>query len=344
MSEQGQEQNRSEEPTPYKLQKAREKGQVARGMDLGFVGSLVAVAIVAIAGGEAFFGQLAQMMEYSFVAGISGRGDPAEAVGVVAASYWGAFEPLIVLGLALVIILGTLEILQLRGFIFTTHPLKPDFQRLNPAKGLKRLFSMRMLKETLKNIIKLIAYSAAAWLIITAAIATWGIRLVDAGWLVRAIEQSGSRLLFAFIALAIVFMVIDQIIVRREFHKQMRMGRGELTREINLAETKTRLEDLYLPYKQKRRTKGQIALEAGLGELADGLFNDPTLDPESTAAGFINADKGVADSKAALDGAKYILMERFAEDASLLEQLLARGVGGQRKPPLRRQADQYHRG
>ena len=96
---------------------------------------------------------------------------------------------------------------------------------------------------------------------------------------------------------------------------------AELTREINQAETKTRLEDLYLPYKQKRRTKGQIALEAGLGELADRLFNDPMLDPETTAAGFISADKGVADAKAALDGAKYILMERFAEDASLLEQL-----------------------
>ncbi|MBB1518281.1 Tex family protein [Aquipseudomonas guryensis] len=95
----------------------------------------------------------------------------------------------------------------------------------------------------------------------------------------------------------------------------------ELSREINLAETKTRLEDLYLPYKQKRRTKGQIALEAGLGELADGLFNDPTLNPEDQAARFVDADKGFADVKAVLEGAKYILMERFAEDATLLERL-----------------------
>ncbi|WP_109512175.1 Tex family protein [Pseudomonas ovata] len=95
----------------------------------------------------------------------------------------------------------------------------------------------------------------------------------------------------------------------------------ELARDIKLADTKTRLEDLYLPYKQKRRTKGQIALEAGLGELADGLFNDPTLNPEEQAARFVDADKGVADTKAALEGAKYILMERFAEDASLLDKL-----------------------
>lgn len=95
----------------------------------------------------------------------------------------------------------------------------------------------------------------------------------------------------------------------------------ELAREIKLADTKTRLEDLYLPYKQKRRTKGQIALEAGLGELADGLLADPQLNPESEAARFVDAEKGVADVKAALEGAKYILMERFAEDASLLDKL-----------------------
>ena len=95
----------------------------------------------------------------------------------------------------------------------------------------------------------------------------------------------------------------------------------ELAREINLADTKTRLEDLYLPYKQKRRTKGQIALEAGLGELADALFGNPGLAPETEAARFVDAEKGFADVKAVLEGAKYILMERFAEDATLLERL-----------------------
>ena len=95
----------------------------------------------------------------------------------------------------------------------------------------------------------------------------------------------------------------------------------ELKREIDLADTKTRLEDLYLPYKQKRRTKGQIALEAGLGELADAIFADPELNPESEAARFVDAEKGFADTKAVLEGAKYILMERFAEDANLLAKL-----------------------
>ncbi|MCZ4284093.1 Tex family protein [Marinobacter salarius] len=95
----------------------------------------------------------------------------------------------------------------------------------------------------------------------------------------------------------------------------------ELRASIDSADTKNRLEDLYLPYKPKRRTKAQIAREAGLEPLADALYDDPTLEPESTAEGYINDEAGVTDTKAALDGARYILMERFAEDAELLGEL-----------------------
>ncbi|EPZ7320227.1 Tex family protein [Vibrio mimicus] len=95
----------------------------------------------------------------------------------------------------------------------------------------------------------------------------------------------------------------------------------ELEQAILSADSKNRLEDLYLPYKPKRRTKGQIAIEAGLEPLADTLWTLPNTDPESEAAKYINAEKGVADSKAALDGARAIVMERIAEDANLLEKI-----------------------
>ena len=95
----------------------------------------------------------------------------------------------------------------------------------------------------------------------------------------------------------------------------------ELRDKIHATQSKTELEDLYLPYKPKRRTKGQIAIEAGLEPLANLLWNEPKNDPESTALSFVDAEKGVADSKAALDGARYILMERFAEDAGLLAKV-----------------------
>ncbi|HIF9093173.1 TPA: Tex family protein [Photobacterium damselae] len=95
----------------------------------------------------------------------------------------------------------------------------------------------------------------------------------------------------------------------------------QLEAEINQADSKTRLEDLYLPYKPKRRTKGQIAIEAGIEPLADLLWQHPDTDPEAAAHNHIDADKGFADTKAVLDGARAILMERFAEDAALLEKI-----------------------
>lgn len=95
----------------------------------------------------------------------------------------------------------------------------------------------------------------------------------------------------------------------------------ELKASINEADTKNRLEDLYLPYKPKRRTKAQIAREAGIEPLAVGLFENPQLNPETEAEKYFNVDAGFADIKAVLDGARQILMEQFAENADVLKKL-----------------------
>ncbi|MCE3045084.1 MULTISPECIES: Tex family protein [Legionella] len=95
----------------------------------------------------------------------------------------------------------------------------------------------------------------------------------------------------------------------------------ELEASILAADTKTRLEDLYLPYRPKRRTKAQIAREAGLEPLATSLLADPNLSPEQEALKFINAEAGIEDEKAALEGARQILMEQFAENAELINEL-----------------------
>ena len=95
----------------------------------------------------------------------------------------------------------------------------------------------------------------------------------------------------------------------------------ELERSLLQADTKNRLEDLYLPYKPRRRTKAQIAREAGLEPLADALLQDPALDPQVLAGDYLNKNADIEDTKAALDGARQILMERFAEDADLLDKL-----------------------
>ncbi|MDD3800112.1 MAG: EscU/YscU/HrcU family type III secretion system export apparatus switch protein [Novosphingobium sp.] len=292
MAEQ-QDQDRSEEPTPFKLKRAREKGQVARGMDLGFVGSLLAFAGFMLAAGPAFVVRLADLMRLSLTVGIDRTDRPATVLGTVRAIYWLAFQPLLVLGGIVVVVLVFLELMQLRGFIFTTAPLKPDFSRLNPAKGLKRLFSLRMVKETLKNVVKMAAYALVAWFMITGAVAMFGDSVHDAASLARAMDGAGKRLLFAFLGLAFLFMVLDQVIVRGEFMKQMRMSRRELTRETKEREGEPRL-------KQKRRElHGAMRQQAeGLGKLdgSDFLVTNPehfavalAYDPESMDAPTIRA-------------------------------------------------------
>jgi len=98
----------------------------------------------------------------------------------------------------------------------------------------------------------------------------------------------------------------------------------ELEATIRAADSKARLEDIYLPYKPKRRTKAQVAREAGLEPLAETLLTDPSQHPETIAESYVDAEKGVADTKAALDGARAILVERFAEDADLIGELRER--------------------
>jgi len=105
-------------------------------------------------------------------------------------------------------------------------------------------------------------------------------------------------------------------------------AQGKLTPELEAtimaADSKARLEDVYLPYKPKRRTKAQIAREAGLEPLADALVGDPSRDPQAEAAAYVDAEKGVADAAAALEGARAILVERFTEDADLIGELRER--------------------
>ncbi|MFF5720785.1 Tex family protein [Streptomyces buecherae] len=98
----------------------------------------------------------------------------------------------------------------------------------------------------------------------------------------------------------------------------------EVEARILAADSKARLEDVYLPFKPKRRTKAQIAREAGLEPLADGLLADPSVEPRVAAEAFVAADRGVADAAAALDGARAILTERFGEDADLIGELRER--------------------
>lgn len=258
-----QEQDRSEEATPFKLRQARQKGQVARGMDLGFLASLVALAGFALVAGEAMIASLAQAMRQALIAGMDGAVDPERARALIGATAWPAIQALALLGGTIVASVLLFEVVQLRGLVFTAHPLKPDFNRLNPAQGLKRLFSARILKEAAKSILKFAAYAFVTFLIANAAVQAPGRALADAQGVATSLRQTAFQLLFAYAGLAVFFALIDQVMARREFARQMRMSRRELVRESREREGEPRLKQ-----RRKQLHAEFVQQNEGLGKLA----------------------------------------------------------------------------
>lgn len=231
MAEGSEEQNRSEEATPFKLERARAKGSVARGIDLGFFASLAAFGGFAAVAGAALLEQLAEMMRRALALGIPAAADPQAIRTVIGVSTGAPLHGVMLLGGTVIAVVLLFEIVQLRGIVFSAQPLKPDFSKINPAKGLKRLFSLRMLKEAAKSIVKLAVYTTATVLLIRAAVSNRGAAIDDAASLTDALHRSGMRMLWVFVLLALAVAAFDQFLARREFGKQMRMSRREVMRE-----------------------------------------------------------------------------------------------------------------
>ena len=181
--------------------------------------------------------------------------------------------------------------------------------------------------------LKSIASRLAAELAVREAQVAATIELIDGGATVPFIaryrkEATGGLDDTQLRTLAERLVYLRELDDRRETILKSIAEQGKLTPELEsalyAADNKTTLEDLYLPYKPKRRTKAQIAREAGLAPLADTLLADPQQEPTALAEGFLNAEAGFADARTVLDGARAILIERFAEDAELLGQLRER--------------------
>jgi flagellar biosynthetic protein FlhB len=266
------EQAKTEEATPFKLKRARERGMVPRGVDLGFFSVLAGLGAYYIAAGDSAVGNLQGLIRATFQSANALALEPDQIGLALARIYWPSVKIVAALGITVMVMVVVLEILQVRGIVFTATPLKPDFSRLNPGKGLKRLFSMRVLKETLKNFIKLAAYSAVAYLVIRHAFDTYLQTLDAAPRLAEAIETTALRLLFAFVIVALFIAIIDQVLSRQDFRERMRMSRSELVREHKEREGEPRL-------KQKRKQlhaefASQTRALKGLGG-ADMLIVNP---------------------------------------------------------------------
>lgn len=266
------EQDKSEQATPFKLKRAREKGQVARGMDLGFLTALAALLLYMWIAGPGLGGALAQASRDAIVTAPSVVGGQSELFALTGHVFGALMKPLLILGIGVFAIVLLFEVLQ-TGIVFSAQPLKPDFSRLNPAKGLKRVFSKRMLVETLKNILKLAVYSVIVWLAARQALRDYFATVGDAAGLAQAMFGAGLKLLAWFVLAALFFAAVDQMIVRREFGKNMRMSRRELRREHRDREGEPR-------QKQKRKqlhadfVKASQSLRGVKG--ADVVVTNPT--------------------------------------------------------------------
>lgn len=273
MAEEPTELDRNEDATPFKLQRARQRGMMARGRDLGFVSVLVGVAIVAEMRGTELVTLIAQDMRNSLV-GLARMGGDPRLVRQAAGSMSSALAMALLLpGLILAAVCGTVEIVQNRGITFSWEPLKPDFSRVNPATGLKRLFSAAMLKEAAKSVLKFAVYTVAAFLFVRNVAQTMGARSHDASQLASLFTQAAGRMLLMFILLAAVLAIIDQLLARGEFARRMRMSRREMTREMREREGEPRIK------KKRRQLLHEIVSQARAAtdvKGADILVVNPT--------------------------------------------------------------------
>lgn len=293
MAEGAQEQDRSEEASSFKLDKARKRGLVARGTDLGFVSALVGLAVASQLFGDDLVRALMSSVRRTFAAAIpqsiKARTAAEFAGGEAATTAWMLIGP----ALLILVLAVAVEIVQVRGLVFSAEPLKPDFNRLNPAQGLKRLFSLRMLKELGKNLLKMAIYMTASFLFIRNVLDAMRTGLSGGSELADKLIGSAGRLILMFIILAMFLAIVDQLLARREFAKQMRMSRRELTREVREREGEPR-------QKQKRKQiLAEILKQASAAanvKGADVLITNPThyavalrYDPERDKAPVIQA-------------------------------------------------------
>jgi flagellar biosynthesis protein FlhB len=236
----GGEQDKSEHPTPFKLERARRQGNVARGPDLGFFSALTGGLAAFWLLGPDLGVRLADQIRRSFVIA-SQLTDSREALLRVFADLLVVMAaPTALIAATVFLAVLALELVQV-GFVFSTETLRLDFKRLDPAANLKRLVSPKLLIETVKSVGKLLVYAGVAALLITAALGEAG-AMTDATSLSSIGWRLSLRLLGFFALAAAAFALFDQIVVRRDFLKRMRMSRREVRREHKDREGDPRLK------------------------------------------------------------------------------------------------------
>lgn len=266
-------QDKTEQPTPYRLEEARKKGEVAKSADVTGAAVMMAVAatLALTAGGiaVALAGATRRMIE------LAGNAPDLNGafVGWLSNTYAPAWQALVPVVLALVVV-GVAANMAQTGPMFTTHPLKPDFNRLNPAQTVKRIFSLRTLWELGKLVVKSLLLMAVC------ALFVWKARALAEAVATTLPPRLGSLVLSAFVKTSLYVLLVlglvalaDLLFTRREFTRRMRMSRRELKDEV-----KRRDGDPTVKSKQKQQIRDLLKKTRALGRVqeADVVITNPT--------------------------------------------------------------------
>jgi flagellar biosynthesis protein FlhB len=296
-------------------------------MDLGLLAGLSAFTLFLIGNGSDIAEQLKHIIRQAFVLAPQLSGGQTELWVAMGLLGYTALRSILGLMAAIFITVLLMELLQ-TGWVFAPGAIKPDFSRLNPMNGFKRVFSLQMLLETLKTILKLVAYAWVAYLEISAAITKSARGDADAGTLVQMIAYHGIRLLLFFIAVAAVFAAVDQLLMRRFFARKMKMSRRDIKDEHRHREGEPRIKQRR---KQLHRELAKRAKSLRGVRDADLLITNPThiavglcYQPENMDAPRILA-LGVGNFALRLKRLAFIYRVPIIEDKQLAQMLFAQG-------------------
>lgn len=223
---------KTEEATPFKLEEARRKGMVAKSQEVGVVAGLIAVLLLVVGLGNRMAADVLQLCREMFFA--AGAAQHEMMPVLLAGSGWLQRMLLILAPFVMLILaVGVAANILQTGPIFSTHPIKPDWNRLNPVTGFKKIFSKRILFELFKSIVKLIILGAILfWVISSDLDKLIALAFTDPQLYMPNLIDIGTSLLFKFVIALAMVALIDNLFVRRTFLTQMRMTRRELKDEV----------------------------------------------------------------------------------------------------------------
>lgn len=269
---QEQEQSRTEEATAYKLEQARKKGMVARSLEVSTLSAMAAFTAYLWVFGAGMASQIQGLAARALAQAPSLAFGPQE-LWIWSTAVAGRMAHLVLPLMLLLVAVAVLSIVLQIGFVFSVHSLKPDFTRLNPANGFKRIFSLQTVYETGKSVLKLVVYCAlSCFVVAAAALYATGVA-TDPRAVAELLEERSVRLLFWLIGAMTLFAALDLVFVRRQYAKKMMMSRRELREEMRQREGDSRI-------KQRRRQLAQELLKRSrsMRQLrgADVLVTNPT--------------------------------------------------------------------